>query len=134
MVNDYEGLFTAKQQDELENIVRSFRAETGIEIAIVTIDSTYTTKDKFDDYSLHLANKWHLGQKGKDNGILIGISRGLRKMRIENGYGIEKILSDQETQDVIDKYFIPYYKNGDYYKGTLTGLRALIDFLRAANR
>ena len=112
MVNDYEGLFTAKQQDELENIVRSFRAETGIEIAIVTIDSTYTTKDKFDDYSLHLANKWHLGQKGKDNGILIGISRGLRKMRIENGYGIEKILSDQETQDVIDKYFIPYIFRG----------------------
>jgi uncharacterized protein len=80
---------------------------------------------------LYISNTWGVGVKGKDNGILIGISNGYRRMRIQNGYGIEKIISDEETKEIIDKYFIPYFKNGDYYSGTLTGLTRLIALLNS---
>ena len=52
-------------------------------------------------------------------------------MRIQNGYGIEKMISDAETKEVIDKFFVPSFKNGEYYEGTLIGLSKLIELLNS---
>ncbi|MGB4774307.1 MAG: TPM domain-containing protein [Daejeonella sp.] len=129
-VNDYEKLFTPKQEVSFTTIIKNFKKQTGIEITIVTLDSTYTSKEEFDEFTLQMFNTWGVGEKDKNNGILIGISRMHRKMRIQNGYGIEKLISDAETKNIIDKYFIPGYKKGDYYKGTLSGLTNLIKLLK----
>lgn len=128
--NDFEGLFEDENEFVLDSIIRVFNSETGVEIAILTLDTIYTTKDKFDELTLLIANHWGVGQKGKDNGILIGISRGHRKIRINNGFGIEKLISDTETKVIIDNYFIPYFKKGQYYDGTLIGLTELIKLLK----
>jgi uncharacterized protein len=133
-VNDFEKIFSAKQNQLLGNKLRLFKAETGLEIAIVTLDSLCTSKEKFDDLALHIFNTWGIGEKEKDNGILISISRGHRKMRITNGYGIGKILSDRETKTIIENYFIPDFKKGEYYTGTLTGLTELTKLLRTKNK
>ena len=84
-------------------------------------------KEKFNEFTIHLLDVWHVGKGVKNNGILICISSGYKQMRISNNFGIERILSDAETQDLIDKKFIPSYKHSRYYKGTLTGLKALIN-------
>ncbi|QEC70218.1 TPM domain-containing protein [Panacibacter ginsenosidivorans] len=58
--------------------------------------------------------------------MVIGISSNYRRIRIEIGYGLENILSDSETKQTIDNDFIPLFKQGEYYGGTLNGLPALI--------
>jgi uncharacterized protein len=129
--NDYEDLYSNNEQTKLDSIISKFELETTIEIAIVTIDNTKTTKDKFEDLSLHIAKTWGVGKKNKDNGVLIAISKGYRQIRIQNGNGIEKIITDNETKEIIDKYFIPDFKKGKYYDGTLKGLIELIKLLKS---
>jgi uncharacterized protein len=129
-VSDYEGLYTGAEKLHLDSIISVFKQETGTEIAIVTIDSMLTARDYFDALTLHIADVWGIGEKGKDNGILIGISRGHRKIRINNGKGIEKFITDGETLEIVNTYFIPSFKKGDYYKGTFAGLTELIKLLR----
>jgi uncharacterized protein len=129
-VNDYEGLYTDEEELVLDRIISIFKSETGIEFALVTIDTIYTTEDKFDELTLRIANSWGVGEKGKDNGILIGISRGHRKIKVNNGIGIEKLITDNETKEIIYNYFIPDFKNGRYYNGTLTGLTEIIKRLK----
>ena len=126
-VNDFEGIFTKDEERNLDSIITNLEQLKEVEIKIVTLDTNIVAKEKFNDFSMHLLNQWHVGKRVKDNGILICISSGYRQMRISNNFGIERILSDGETQLIIDKYFIPSYQRSRYYKGTLTGLKALID-------
>jgi uncharacterized protein len=129
--NDYEDLYSDDEQIKLDSIISQFELETTIEIGIVTIDTTKTSKDKFEELSLHIAQTWGVGKKDKDNGILIAISKGYRKIRIENGNGTEKVISSDETKEIIDNYFIPDFKKGNYYDGTLKGLTELIKLLKS---
>jgi len=75
---------------------------------------------------MEIGNHWGVGQKGKNNGVVIGIAPQLRKIRIENGYGIQKILSDEETKQIIDSLIIPEFRKADYFEGTRKGLMAII--------
>ncbi|MBS0646403.1 MAG: TPM domain-containing protein [Verrucomicrobia bacterium] len=128
--SDYEHIFTQDQIFELDSIIDKFEKETTNEIAIVTIDSSWTTKESFDSLTLAIARNWGVGKKDKNNGILIGISTGLRKIRIQNGYGIEAILTDAETKKIIDDIIIPEFKKGNYFEGTKSGLLALMQKVR----
>lgn len=128
--NDYEDLFTEKQQNELNIILNTFEQETTIEIVIVTIDTIKVSKENFVDLSLHIAKTWEIGKPNKDNGILIAISNGYKSIRIQNANGIEKIITDNETKEIIDNYFIPEFKTGNYFNGTLVGLKELIKLLK----
>jgi len=128
--NDYEDLYTDAQQNKLDSIIAAFKKETGIELCIVTLDTNYVADENFDELALHIANVWGVGEKDKNDGVTICISKGYRRMRICNGFGIEKVMTDAETKQMIDNYFIPAFKQADYYKGTYDGLLALINVLR----
>ena len=93
-------------------------------------DFEYISEEKFEDLTLHMARTWKIGKVDKDNGILIGISKGYRRIRIQNGNGIEKIITDDETKNIIEKYFIPYFRKSEYYDGTFIGLGELIKLLK----
>ncbi len=129
-VNDYESLFTKEEVNQLDSIISDFKKQTTIEIAIVTFDTSATPKERFEELTFHIAHTWGIGEKDKDNGILIGISKGYRKMRIDNGLGISSFFSDEETKNIIDKNFIPSFKKGNYFEGTLNGLNAIIHKLK----
>jgi len=129
-INDYEGLYENEEELALDSLIRIFKSETGIEIVILTLDTIHSDKDNFDQLTLRIANNWVVREKGKYNGILIGISRGHRKIRINNGKGIEELISDAETKTIIYNYFIPYFKTEQYYDGTFTGLTELIKHLK----
>lgn len=128
--NDYENLFTESEQKNLDSIITKFEKETSIEISIVTINTLKVSEEKFEDLTLHMARTWKIGKADKDNGILIGISKGYRRIRIQNGNGIEKIITDEETKNIIEKYFIPYFRKVEYYDGTFIGLGELIKLLK----
>lgn len=129
-VNDYENVFSETEERILDSLIVEFEAATTIEIALITLDSSASKKDDFDDLTLQIGNKWGVGNKGEDNGIFIGISKGHRRIRIHNGYGIVKILSDQETKKIIEEYFIPEFRAANFYKGTLSGLNEMMRVLK----
>lgn len=125
-VTDYEKLYSKDEIKIFNDLIEKFERETSSEIVIVTLDSLRATSANFDDLSLRIAQKWGIGKSGKDNGIVITISKHYRKIRIQNGNGIEKLLSDDETKLIIDNYFIPEFKNENYYSGTLNGVTELM--------
>ncbi|UEG50228.1 TPM domain-containing protein [Ferruginibacter lapsinanis] len=128
--SDFEQIFTSDQIFELDSIISGFEKETKNEIAIVTIDSSSTTKEEFDNLILTISNNWGVGKKSLNNGITIGISTGLRKIRICNGYGIEVKLTDAETKKIIDDIILPEFKKGNYFVGTKNGLLTLMQKVR----
>lgn len=129
-VNDYEKKFTDNQKIILDSLIGAFEKQTTIEIVILTLDSSQTTAIDFNDLTLKIAKKWGIGKKNKDNGILIALSSSLRIIRIQNGYGIEKVLTNEDTQKIIDIYCIPQFKKGDYFVGTKQCILAIIDKLK----
>ena len=125
-VNDFEHILTDNQIKNLTKIINDFEVKTTNEIAIVTVDSIRPYED-IVPYSVDLGTLWGIGKKGKNNGLLVVVSKGLRKIRISTGYGTEKILKDEICKKIIDTQMIPEFKNGDYYNGIKNGLLALID-------
>jgi len=125
-VSDFERIYTPGEIHTLDSIMADFERRTTIQIAIITIDTTMMKKEELDSWTLKVANAWGLGQKQKNNGILIGISVGYRVMRIQNGYGIQKMLSDEETKEIVSNNFVPFFKESKYFEGTLSGLQALM--------
>lgn len=125
IVNDFEQIFNETEIDSITRLIVRIQNELDVHIAIVTLDSSYTNANDFDAFSLTLANEWGVGDAKKDNGILIAISKSLRKMRINNGYGIERILSDQETAEIIQSVIIPHFKLGNFFEGTSKGIEQI---------
>lgn len=128
--NDLENIYSPAEEMILDSIISVFEKETSIEISIVTLDSTLTSVELFNDLALHIARTWGIGKKDKDNGILICISTGHRRIRISNGYGIEQMLTDEETNVLLNRYFLPKFKRTQFFQGTYDGLIALIKKLR----
>ena len=129
-VNDLENIYTDKQEQKLTRMISDFEKQTTVEIAVLTLDTSVVSKENFDAHILTVANRWGVGKAGKDNGVVIGISAGHRYISIQNGYGVEKQLTDAEIKQIIDNAFIPKFKRGNYYKGTKAGLKALMHELK----
>lgn len=128
-VNDFENILTQKEEKELNKLITDYEKKTTVEIAIVTIPTSATSEEKFNDLSFHIAKTWGVGKKIKNNGILIAISGGYSKIRIQNGLGIEKILSDEMTKKVIDEKMISSFKESNYFEGLKNGVIELIRIL-----
>jgi uncharacterized protein len=129
-VSDFEKIYTSEEITILDSLIADFEKRTTIQIAVITIDTTMMKKEDLDAWTLSVMNAWGVGQKDKKNGMLIGISRGYRIMRIQNGYGIEKNLSDLQTKKLIDNDFIPFFKEAKYFEGTMNGLKAIMKKLK----
>ncbi|MFN6084536.1 MAG: TPM domain-containing protein, partial [Fluviicola sp.] len=113
----------------MNKLITDYEKKTTVEIAIVSITTSSTSKEKFDDLSLYIAKSWGVGKKVKNNGILIAISNGYSKIRIQNGLGIEKIISDETTKKVIDEKMISSFKESNYFEGLKNGVIELIRIL-----
>ncbi|NCC53379.1 MAG: TPM domain-containing protein, partial [Spartobacteria bacterium] len=115
LVNDFAAVFSTGQVQQLEQRLQSVKEQTGAEIAVVTIP---TLKDgALSDFANQLFKRWGIGQKGKDNGILIITAINDRKIRIEPGYGLEGLFPDSKTGRIIDEEVIPAFKEGNYAVG-----------------
>jgi uncharacterized protein len=99
----------------LERKLLAYNDSTSTQIAIVIEEST--EGEDIVTYSQRMAETWGIGQKSKDNGVLILIATTDRKLRIHTGYGAEIFLTDGMSRRIIDQVLIPSIKNGDYYSG-----------------
>jgi uncharacterized protein len=107
----------------------TLEAESGPQFVVVSTKSL--NGQPIERYSLNLANAWALGDKGRDDGVMLLVAPTERKVRIEVGYGLEMTLSDELCAAIIAEKIVPRYKAGDLAGGTLAGADALIAVLRA---
>ena len=82
-----------------------------------------------EEYSLELGRRWGIGQKGKDNGALLVVAPNDKQIRIEVGYGLEGILTDALSGNIINYYIIPEFKKGDIQNGIKIGTQKIIALL-----
>lgn len=131
LVNDFAGIFSTSERDDLEQMLRNYNDTTSTQIYVVTV------KDldgyAISDYAFRLGEKWGIGQKGKDNGAVILIKPKIGNSRgdvfIAVGYGLEEKLNDARIGRILDNYMIPYFREGDYYGGVKATIGVMIDYL-----
>ena len=114
-VQDNAGVFSASVSGYLQSLGRQLDQKTTAQLVVVTVPSLKGAP--LEDYSLQILRQWGIGNKEKNNGVLMLISTGDRKSRIEVGYGLDGQIQDQ--------YMIPYFRKGNYEEGIARGYEAL---------
>ena len=115
-VVDLASIIDTETETKLNRYLRELEQKTGAQMAILTLTSLEGRS--LEELSINIAHdKWKLGQKSKDNGVLMLIALNDRKYRIEIGYGLESILPDGLVGSIGRQYLIPYFKKGDYSSG-----------------
>lgn len=127
-VNDYAGMISAQAKATLEQELRAFEQSDSTQIVILTVPSL--EGEVLEEFSIKVAEQWKIGQKGKDNGIIVFVSKQDRKIRIEVGRGFEGVITDLMSGRIIDLVIKPRFKEGDYDSGLISGIHALIDATR----
>lgn len=126
-VNDFEGLFDTEQEDLLEKALSHFEKKTSIEISILTVDSNMVDKNTFDEFSYRVMKLWGIGKISKSNGMVICISKDYKRLCITTDFGIDRYMDGGEKSKIINKYFLPFYRKNDYYRGTISGINAILE-------
>jgi uncharacterized protein len=132
LVNDFAGMLKAGEVNMLERKLDAFDDTTSNQIAIVIVP-TLREYDKAD-YAQRLAEKWGVGQKGRNNGILILIkpktadSRG--EVQIATGYGEEGPVPDLTCSEIVDREILPAFRNEDYYGGLNNATNTIMSLVR----
>lgn len=124
LVNDFAGVLSGDETYVLEQKLIKYSDSTSSQIAIV-IEPTLGDAEIFD-YSMQIAEKWGIGQQGKNNGILIYVAINERKIRIQVGYGLEATITDALTKRIIEEIIKPNFKTGNYFVGLNSASDAII--------
>jgi uncharacterized protein len=114
-INDFAGIIPEQYKTAMENISRDVLDKTGTALVVAVLP---TIEDgEVNDYANRLYQAWGIGKKGEDKGALIFLAVKERRVRIETGYGVEGILPDGLTGEILDTYAVPSFRAGDYGKG-----------------
>lgn len=122
-VSDYAGVIPSSTESKMELWADAVKRETGAEIAVVTIRSLGGMD--IESFAADLFRAWGIGERGRDNGVLILLAVQDRKVRIEVGYGLEPILPDGKTGGILDDFVLPDLRNGNYGEGLSKALTAV---------
>jgi uncharacterized protein len=122
-VNDFAGVIPAQYAGPMENLAREVLDKTGTAVVVATVE-TIGDNDP-NDYANRLYQAWGIGKKGEDKGVLIFLAVKERRVRIETGYGVEGILPDGLAGEILDRYAIPRFRDGDFGKGLAETMAAV---------
>ncbi len=127
-VNDYGNMLSSSTERQLDALLEDLEQTDSTQIVVLTIKSL--EGDSLEDFSMRVAEKWKIGQKGNDNGAILLVSKNDRKLRIEVGYGLEGTLTDLTSGRIIRNVIVPYFKSGDFDAGISNGVQAMIQAVR----
>ncbi len=124
LVNDYTNTLTLSQVSVLEQKLVAYDDSTSNQVAVVIIP---TTGDySVDEVALKILRDWGVGNKDKNNGIVLLIAKDDRKLKIEVGYGLEGAVPDITAKHIIEERITPAFKEGNYYRGIDDGTSYII--------
>lgn len=126
-VTDNAGMVTDSEESKLEEILVSLEQQTGIEYAVVTINSL--NGDSIESAANAMFREMGLGKADKNNGLLLLISKEDRKFRLEVGYGLEGVITDTTASKIIGT-MTPFFKESKYADGITNALSGTFDVLQ----
>ncbi|MEE9346115.1 MAG: TPM domain-containing protein [Methylococcales bacterium] len=124
-VVDQANVLSAQQITVLSNKLAQHEKKTSNQVVVVTLSSL----QDYDiaDYGYQLGRYWGIGQKDVNNGVLLIVAPNERKVRIETGYGLEGVLPDVLSNQIIQDQIVPHFRNGDTAGGIEAGSQAIMD-------
>jgi len=126
-VVDDAGVLDAAARAALTEQLAGLEQKTTDQLVVVTLKSLQGTS--IEDYGYQLGRRWQIGQKDKNNGVLLIVAPNERKVRIEVGYGLEGTLTDAVTKLIIENSILPRFKVADYPGGIKRGVEDIIQVL-----
>jgi uncharacterized protein len=126
-ISDFAGLLTPAERAAIENRLGQLRQKTGLQFALVTLPSL--EGGQIDDFANKLFAKWGVGQKGKNNGVMLLVAVKDRKARVEVGYGLEPILPDALGGRVLDEQLFPSFKQQHYAQGLAQAVNRIAEII-----
>jgi uncharacterized protein len=127
-VSDEAGILRQDTEARINGMIDALERHDGSEMMVVTVPDTSSSSSP-KAFATDLFNTFRIGRKGIDNGVLMLISKGDRRVEIETGYGMEERLPDARVGAIISTSMLPRFKEGDYDGGTLAGVREVIGTL-----
>lgn len=127
-VNDFANMLSPDDEARLNGEITAIEKATTVEIAIVTVDSLQGVS--VEEYAVKLFEKWGIGKKGIDNGLLIIVAKNERKYRIETGYGLEGNINAARAGRIGREIIEPNFKKGEYGQGLYDALLEIDSLLR----
>ena len=136
-VDDFENDFTADERRELNSAIKDLLSQTmekaklrGIEMAVVTVtDSMYGDSKEMSDYATALGDKWGLGTKEPNRGLIIAYSKKVRKVSIVTGSGFDQLLPREVCRSIIDDKMAAEFRRGKPYDALYVGVKAIAAYL-----
>jgi len=126
-VTDLSGILSFEEKNILVEKLKLHEEQTSNQIAILIIPTT--EPEAIEQYSIRVAEAWKLGQKEKDNGVLLLFAMKDRKVRIEVGYGLEAMLADAVCSRIIREVIVPKFKEKKYFEGIQDGVDTILKIL-----
>lgn len=120
-----DGIISEETVYQLNTMLQNLEAKNKAEIAVVVLNSI-GDNDIFD-FGVELFERWGIGKKGSDNGLLILFVLDQRKIRFETGYGLEGILPDAICKRIQMNEMVPYFKEGNYDEGMIRGVQKVVE-------
>jgi uncharacterized protein len=127
-VEDFAGVIDAASKQQMEELSRAVYQQAHATIEVVTIHSLGGAS--IEEFATDLEDKWKVGPKGSDRGIIMILAINDRKRRIEVGYGLEGILNDAKVGDV-GRTMVPWLQRGEYGQGLLEGEQQIANVIAA---
>ncbi len=129
---EFPEFLSLQDQQSLENKLVAFEKETSNQICVVFVDDYAGTSE--NDFATRIFNEWGIGQKGKENGVLVlvkvGTKDGNRRVYINTGYGLEGVIPDIMAKRIVDETIIPFFKQQKYYNGLDEGTNILMQLAK----
>jgi len=123
-VTDLTGTLTRDQVASLEQMLQSFEARKGSQIAVLMVPST--APETIEQYALRVAEQWKIGRKNVDDGAILVVAKDDRALRIEVGYGLEGALNDATANRIIREVIVPRFRESDFYGGINAGVDRIL--------
>lgn len=124
-IADRSNVLNPATRNTLNGQLAQFERETSNQI-VVAIEPNLPRTETLESYANKLFNHWQIGQKSRNNGVLLLVITGQRELRIEVGYGLEGTLPDATAKRIIDNDIVPRFRNGDFDGGVQAGVNSII--------
>ncbi len=122
-VTDQANIISSQEEQALNQYLNQLNAQYGIQMAVLTIPSL--EGESLEMYSIQVADEWKLGSADQDNGALLLVAYNEREIRIEVGYGLEAVLTDALSGQIIRQIIVPYFQQGDFGSGIIAGIQVM---------
>ena len=124
LVNDLVGILQPQQRDALEQKLRAYNDSTSNQIAVVIVKTTEPYP--IGDFAFQILRQWGVGQKEKNNGLVLAWATQDRKIYISTGYGLEGAVPDATANRIITEILRPAFKQEKYYEGLDAAITEII--------